>query len=78
MAEDPADASVDACITDVQSALDRLKAAQAKDDDSDEFHGKNLKEAGDEAYIRVRAHNRRRRQENGTTTGRPDGDDGLK
>lgn len=32
MSESPEDKDVDACIADVQSALDKLKAAQRKDD----------------------------------------------
>jgi hypothetical protein len=61
MAESPEDKAVDACIADIQDALDRLKAAQRKDvaDESDDYgtRPKNLKEAGDEAYRRVKAAN---------------------
>jgi Skp family chaperone for outer membrane proteins len=87
MAESPEDKAVDSVIDRIQTALNDLKAAQAKDvkDESDEesaegekpFNGKNLREAGQEAYVRVRAHNRRRSQ-GGQNSGEPDADDRLK
>jgi hypothetical protein len=59
MAESSEDKAVDACIDDLQSVLDRLRASQRKDvaDESGEYKGKNLKDASDEAYRRVKAAN---------------------
>ena len=70
MAESQDDRNVDQCIQDIQAALDRLKAEQKQDvadetgEEADEkpFEGKNLKDAEKEAYVRVRAHTRRRHQ----------------
>ena len=59
MAESRDDKDVDACIADVQAALDRLKAAQRKDvrdEDGDGYpEPKNLKEAEQKAHRLRRA-----------------------
>jgi hypothetical protein len=52
---DAADGKVDTAITHLQSAIDALKGAQAKDDAEDE--PRTL----DEARVQVKAHFRRRR-----------------
>jgi hypothetical protein len=84
MAESTDDKQVDSAIARMQALLDELKSAQAKDVEDEsgdveggEYKGKNLKEAGQEAYTRVRAHNRRLRK-NATQSGEPDSDDGVK
>ena len=69
MAESQDDKDVDALIAEMQSTLDKLKAAQdkdVKDEDSEEYGEsepkqppKNLQQAERVAFIRVRAHNRR-------------------
>ena len=44
--------------------------------DKEKFDGKNLREAENEAYVRVKAHVRRRRSE--SNSGEPDADDNVK
>lgn len=48
---DPADSKVDEAIAEMQACLDRLKAAQKSDDDS-EPQAKTLSEAGAQARKR--------------------------
>jgi hypothetical protein len=64
MAVPQTDKDVDACIADVQAALDRLKKAQAADDEAysegDMPREKQPKSFG-EARIRVREHFRKAR-----------------
>lgn len=84
MAESPEDKDVDALITDLQSTLDKLKAAQGKDvededkEESSEPKPKNLQQAERAAYVRVRAHNRRSKQASSANSGEPDADDRVK
>ena len=84
MAESPEDKNVDSLIDKIQATLNDLKAAQAKDvkdegaEEDAEYKGKNLREADREAYVRVRAHNRRARSQGGQNSGEPDADDRVK
>lgn len=67
MAETPEDKNVDQIISDLQSTLDRLKAAQAKDvKDEDLEEGKEVPRDQQprtlsDAAVRVRSHMRRMR-----------------
>ena len=84
MPESQEDKDVDALIADMQSTLDKLKAAQRKDveDEDSEESGeqpRNLRQAERVAFVRVRAHNRRARQARSeANSGRPDADDRVK
>lgn len=80
MAESQDDKAVDACIAEMQSALDRLKASQRKDvaDESGEDYGpKNLKGAERKAFTIVREH-RRQLRSSGEQSGKPDAADNVK
>ena len=87
MAESPEDKDVDACIADIQAALDKLKGAQRKDVDDEDSDGeykeskpapKNLREAEQAAYTTVRMHRRRVRQAGRDSSGLGSGRDSGK
>ena len=68
MSDEADSPTVGGVIAEFRSALDRLEASRAKEDDEEREPeesrepDKNLREAGERASIRVRAHNRRARQ----------------
>lgn len=66
---DEADQQVDDAVTRMQALLDELKGAQSKDEQEEgkeEKPARDLREAEQRAYTRVRAHIRALRQKEST------------